>query len=84
MYFHVPIILHHLSIPLPYEGGFSKVENSYITSTYYSIRDDYGVNADKTWMNRDWSYITGYSILENGGKATQRSPPDNFTRWIIT
>ena len=43
MYFHVPIILHHLSIPLSYEGGFSKVENSYIKSAYYSIRDDYGV-----------------------------------------
>ena len=37
------------------------------------IRDDYGVNADEIWMR----------YFGNGGKARQRSPPDNLTRWII-
>ena len=37
------MILHHLSISLLYEDGFSKVKNSYIKSAYYSICDDYGV-----------------------------------------
>ena len=58
VYFHVRIILHHLSISLPRKDGFNKVKNSYIKDAYYSICD--------------------------GGKATQRSPPDNLTRLIIT
>ena len=53
VYFHVRIILHHLSISLPHEDSFSKVKISYIKSTYYCICDDYGVNADETWINGD-------------------------------
>ena len=45
--------MHHLSISLPHEDGFSKVKISYIKSTYYCICDDYGVNADETWINGD-------------------------------
>ena len=37
VYFNVRIIPHHLGIPLPHEDGFSKVENFYIRSAYYSI-----------------------------------------------
>ena len=84
MYFHVRIILHHFGISLPHEYGFSKVKNSYIKSAYYSICDDYDVNADETWMHRDWFYTTSYDIFLNGVKATGRSPPKNLTRWIIT
>ena len=25
-----------------------------VKSAYYSIRDDYGVNADETWMHGEW------------------------------
>ena len=45
VHFHVQIILHHLRIVLPHDKNFSKVKNSYIKSAYYSICDDYGVNA---------------------------------------
>ena len=48
VYFHLPIILHHLGIFLPHEDGFSIVKNSYIKSAYYSICDDYGVNPYET------------------------------------
>ena len=48
VYFHVPITLHHLGVSLPHEDGFSKVNNSYIKSPYYSICNDYGVNTDET------------------------------------
>ena len=51
VYFHVRLILHDLGISLPHEDGFSKVKNSSITSDCYSICDDYGVNADETWMH---------------------------------
>ena len=51
MYFHARLILHDLGISLPHEDGFSKVKNSSITSDCYSICDDYGVNADETWMH---------------------------------
>ena len=44
-YFHVQITLHHLGISLPHEDVFSKVKNSYDKSTYYSICDDYSINA---------------------------------------
>ena len=40
-----------LGISLPHEDCFGKVESSYIKSEYYSVCDDYGVNADKTWMH---------------------------------
>ena len=48
VYFHVQIMLHYLGISLLHEDGFNKVKNSYIKSAYYSICDDYSVNADKT------------------------------------
>ena len=35
-------------------------------------------------MHGDWFYTTDYAIFGNEVKATERSPPDNLTRWIIT
>ena len=66
LYFHVRIILHHLGISLPHEDGFRMVENSYIKSAYYSICDDYGVNADGTWIN---VLYNNYGVLGDGGKT---------------
>ena len=76
--------MHDLGISLPYEDGFSKVKNSDIKNAYYSICDDYGVNADETWMYEDWFYTANYVVFGHEVKATERSPPDNLTRWIIT
>ena len=84
VYFHIRLILHELGIFLPHEVGFSKVKNAYIKSAYYSICDDYGVDANETWMHGDWFYTTDYAIFGHEVKATERSPPDNLTRWIIT
>ena len=84
MHFHIRLISHELGIFLPHEDGFSKVRNSYIQSAYYSICDDYAVDANKTRMYRDWFYTTDYAIFGHEVKATERSPPDNLTRWIIT
>ena len=84
VYFHVRLILHDLRIPLPLEDDFSKVKNAYIKSACYSTCDDYGVDADETWMHGDWFYTTGYGTFSHEVKATKRSPPDNLTRWIIT
>ena len=84
LYFHVRPIFHNLGTPLPYEDGFSKVKNSYINSAYYTICDDYGADANKTWMHGDWFYTTSYAILTTGSKATKRSPPDDVGRWVIT
>ena len=74
----------YLGIPLPHEGGFSKVKNAYINSAYYSIRDDYGVNPEEIWMYGDWFYTTGYGIFANEVKVTRRPPPYNLIRWIMT
>ena len=70
--------MHDLHIPLPHEDGFSKVENAYIRIGYYSICDDYGVDADETWMHGDWFYTT--SIFGHELKAAKRSGPDNLMR----
>ena len=35
-------------------------------------------------MYGDWFCTTDYAIFGNEVKATERSPPDNLTRWIIT
>ena len=83
VYFHIRLILHELGISLPHEDGFSKVKNSYIQSTYYSLCVDYGVDPSQTWMYGDWLYTTDYAIFGHEVKATERSPPDNLTRWII-
>ena len=80
VYFHIRLILHELGISLPREDGFSKVENSYIQSAYYSLWDDYGVDPAETWMYRDWFYTTDYAIFGHEVKTTERSPPDNLTR----
>ena len=79
VYFHVRLILHELGTSLSHEDGFSKVKNSYIQSAYYRICDDYGVDADETWMYGDWFYMTDYAIFGHDVKTTERSRPDNFT-----
>ena len=84
VYFHVRLILHELGISLPHEDGFSKVKNSYIKSAYYSICDDCGVDPAETWMYGDWFYTADHAVFDHEVKGTQRSPPDNLTRWIIT
>ena len=79
-------MLHHLDIPLPHKDGFSNVKNHYFKSVYYSNFDDYGVNANEIWMNKDWFYRSKYAVFGAGGKATSRSPPYNlksFTRKSI-
>ena len=78
MYFHV-----QLGISLPYEDGFCKVKNAYIKSAYCSICDDYGVYANETWVYGDWFYTTDYAIFGHKVKATERSPSDHLTQWII-
>ena len=80
VYFNIQLILHEFGISLPHEDGFSKVKNAYIESAYYSVCDDYGVDADETWMHGDWFYTTDYGIFGHEVKATERSPPDNLTR----
>ena len=34
-------------------------------------------------MHGDWSYTTDYAIFGHEVKATEISPPDNLTQWII-
>ena len=51
VYVHIRLILHELGIFLPQEHGFDKVRNDYIKSAYYSICDDYDVDANETWMH---------------------------------
>ena len=84
VFFHVRLILHKLGISLPHEDGFSKAKNAYIKRECYSICDDYSVDANETWMHGDWFYTTDYAIFGHEVTVTERSPPDNHTRWIIT
>ena len=76
--------MHELGISLPHKDGFSQVKNAYIKSACYSTCNDYGVDANETWVHGDWFYTTDYAIFGHEVKATERSPPDNLTRWIIT
>ena len=84
VYFHARLTLHELHISLPHEDDFSKVKNDYERSAYYSVCDQYGVNPDETWMYGESFYTTDYGIFGHKVKATERSPPDELTRWIIT
>ena len=85
VYFHVQLILHEIGISLPHEDGFSKFKNAYIQSVYYSLCDDYGVNADETWMDV-WGSVLYNRLCYFGHevKATERSPPGNLKQWIMT
>ena len=35
-------------------------------------------------MYGNWFYTTDYAIFGHEWKATERSPPDNLPRWIMT
>ena len=80
VYFHIRLILHELGISLPHEDDFSKVKNSYIQSAYYSICDDYGADANETWLHGDWFYTKDYAIFGHEVKSTERSTPDSLTQ----
>ena len=80
MYFHVRLILHKVHISLPHEDRFIKVQNDYEDSAYNSVCNEYGVDPAKTWMYGDWFYTKDYAVFGHEVKATERSPPDNFTR----
>ena len=84
VYFHVRLILHELVISLLHEDGFSKFKNDYQDSAYYSLFDAYDVDPTEIWMYGDWCYTTDYAVFGHEVKASERSPPDNLTRWIIT
>ena len=70
VYFHVRLILHDLGVSLPHEDGFSQGKNAYIKSDNLSVCDDYGVNADETWMHGDWFYTMDHGIFGHEVKAT--------------
>lgn len=55
--------MYHLITSLPQTNGLHKVKNSYNKSASYYICDDYGINADQTWMNCDWVYTTKKGVL---------------------
>ena len=84
VYFHVRLILHELVISLLHEDGFSKFKNDYQGSAYYSLCDAYDVDPTEIWMYGDWCYTTDYAVFGHEVKASERSPLDNLTRWIIT
>ena len=64
---------------MPHENGFCMVKNSYTKDTYYSICDNYDVNADEIRKNGDWLYMVEYGHFDDGEKAMHRSPPGNVT-----
>ena len=35
-------------------------------------------------MHENWFHTTNYGIFGHEVKATERSPPENLTQWIIT
>ena len=84
VYFHWRLILHELGISLPHEDAFSKIKNAYTESVYYSICDDYGVDADETWLYGDWFCMTDFAVFGRTVKAMERSASDDLTQWKIT
>ena len=44
----------------------------------------YGVDPTETWIYGDWFDTKDYAVFGHEAKATEMSPPDNLTRWIIT
>ena len=73
-----------MRIYLPDEDRFSKVKNDYERSAHYSVCDQYSVNPIETWMYGKWFFTTDYGIFSHEVKATEISPTDNLTQWIIT
>ena len=84
VYFHVRSILHKLHISLPHEDEFSEVKNDFEDRAHYSVCDEYGVDLAETWMYGECFYTIDYTAFGHGVKATERSPTDKLTRWIIT
>ena len=59
------------------------VRNAFIKSAYNAICNDYGINADETWLHGNWFYTMSYAVFISELKARKRAPPDDFGRWII-
>ena len=78
VYLYIRLILHELSIPLPHEDGLSKVKNAYIQSAYYSV-----ITMALKQIKHGCMGI-GFIQRVMVFLATERSLPDNLTRWIIT
>ena len=57
---------YHYTISLPHKDDFRKVKSSNIKRAYYSICDDYSVNADKAWIN---VLYDKYGVLGGVGKT---------------
>ena len=51
---------------------------------YYNNCDSYLVNADGIWMHWDYFYTTKYGVFGDEAKTTERCPPDNIMRWILS
>ena len=64
--------------------SINKVWSSCNKNAYCINSDDFNVNGNKICMNGDWFNSMVYSVLRYDAKATKRSPPDNYARWIIT
>ena len=84
VYFHVLLVLDKLHFFWPLEDGFNKVKNDYEDSGYCSVCDEYDVDPTETWMCGNWVYTTDFAVFGHEVRATERSLPDNLTRWIIT
>ena len=51
---------------------------AYIKSDYYSVCDDYGVNADETWMHGNWFYTTDHGIFGHEVKGYRKVSTRQF------
>ena len=54
----------------------ARLKSSCNKSAYSSIYDDYDVNVDGLWLNKDWIYTTKYSVFGDEGKANLKDLPE--------
>ena len=67
-------------VPLPHEASFNAADNSYVSSEFLKICEDYGVPNDPMKYQDQkfyWTYQHGIGQLDN------YIGPDSMTEWVI-
>ena len=85
VYYHIRKIFHILQTQIPGKDGFNKFENSYSSSAYHKICNEYGVDPGIVWVDGTWLYDSvGVFHDDDMNSATEYTKINNdYSKFII-
>ena len=80
VYYHLRQVLKRLQVPLPHEASFNTADNSYMSSEFFIIYEDYRVPNDPMKYRDEKIYWTYQCSVH---WPNDYIGPDSMTQWII-